>query len=199
MADRGEPYHNPDLASEVSGWSMVGENVGVGDAVEPIHSAFMASSQHRSAILSTDFTQIGVGVVQGADGRLWVVQVFRRPAASAAPAPAPAAPAAPAPPPAPVPGPAPAPAPPSSVPAPSTTAAPPTPPPTAPPMAAAAASSPERGPEARLIAASPLAAVLVPVPVDAAREAPGVAYVAALLLAAAVGMQGLTIRRLGLA
>ncbi|MGH9086307.1 MAG: CAP domain-containing protein, partial [Acidimicrobiales bacterium] len=95
MAERGQPYHNPQLGSEVSDWSMVGENVGVGDQVDAIHAAFMASSPHRSAILSPDFTQVGVGVHVSADARIWVVQVFRRPAAAATD-PAPAAPPAPA-------------------------------------------------------------------------------------------------------
>lgn len=98
MASEDRLYHNPSLGSEVQGWQAVGENVGVGASVDDIHRAFMASSTHRHAILSPEFTQVGMGVVFGADGRLWVAQVFRRPAGAAGgTAPAPGSAAAPAP------------------------------------------------------------------------------------------------------
>ncbi len=106
MARQNRLHHNPRLSSEVQGWESIGENVGVGTSVDDVHQAFMASESHRHAILSSDFTEVGVGVFVAEDGRLWISQVFRRPqpAASssppvtAAPAPAarPAAPAAPA-------------------------------------------------------------------------------------------------------
>lgn len=79
MATEQRLYHNPSLASEVTGWSAVGENVGVGASVDDIHRAFMASATHREAILSEGFTEIGLGVEVDAEGSLWVVQVFRRP------------------------------------------------------------------------------------------------------------------------
>jgi hypothetical protein len=91
MAAEGRLHHNPSLGSEVQDWEAVGENVGVGASVDDIHRAFMASASHRHAILSTAFTEVGLGVAFGPDGRLWVAQVFRRPMAAAAPAPAPAA------------------------------------------------------------------------------------------------------------
>ncbi len=81
MADEGRIYHNSQLGQEVSGWEALGENVGRGREVEPIHTAFMDSATHRANILETRFAQIGVGVaVRG--GELWVVQVFRQPEAS---------------------------------------------------------------------------------------------------------------------
>ena len=79
MAARGTLYHNPNLGSEVSGWQVVGENVGMGGDVASIHQAFMDSPEHRANILARDYTQIGVGTVTDADGVLWVVQVFRLP------------------------------------------------------------------------------------------------------------------------
>ena len=90
MAAEGRLYHNPNLANEVEGWEAVGENVGRGPSVDEIHRAFMASPSHRAGILSTTFTQVGVGVAIAADGEIWVAQVFRKPAAAPAPAPAPA-------------------------------------------------------------------------------------------------------------
>ncbi|MFZ5849971.1 MAG: CAP domain-containing protein, partial [Actinomycetota bacterium] len=67
MAGEGRLYHNPNLASEVRGWSFVGENVGVGPSAQAIQNAFMASPSHRSNILDRDFTEIGVGTAVGAD------------------------------------------------------------------------------------------------------------------------------------
>lgn len=201
MADRGEPFHNPDLTSEVSGWTLVGENVGFGPNPDLVHDAFMASAPHRSTILDARFTQVGVGAVRDANGRLWVVEVFRRPdAAAPAPAPAPAA-AAPAPAPAPAPrsapidptpGPAlvdPTPPAPTTVPPPppvtTTTVPAPTPPPPAPPR--------------EVEVAGLVVARTIPTPLaDLAADVPAAAWVGALLLAGVVALQGQALRRLGL-
>jgi hypothetical protein len=78
MASTGQLAHNPRLGSQVSGWRALGENVGVGGSASSIHSAFMGSSAHRANILSSRYTQVGVGVVSGG-GQLWVVEVFRQP------------------------------------------------------------------------------------------------------------------------
>jgi hypothetical protein len=204
MADRHEPFHNPNLGSEVQGWSIVAENVGMGPDVDTVHRLFMESASHRSSILSTDLTQVGVGVVRSADGYLWVAQVFRRPAAAAAPAPAPA----PAPP---APSSAPAPAPPRvAAPAPvaPTTTTPPTTAPPAPPTTAApappttvAAAAPQadlvaarRAAEVGALAAGPDVVGLTDLP----RAVPPAAAAATLLLAGVVGLQAATLRRLGL-
>jgi hypothetical protein len=87
MAAEHRLFHNPSLGSDVTGWDAVGENVGVGSSVDDIHQAFMASAHHRDAILSSEFTQVGLGVEVDADGALWVVEVFRLPTAPAAAAP----------------------------------------------------------------------------------------------------------------
>lgn len=79
MAARHSIYHNPNLGSEVSNWSSVGENVGMGPSVSSIHSAFMNSSSHRSNILSTTFTEVGIGTATGSDGTIYVSEVFRTP------------------------------------------------------------------------------------------------------------------------
>ena len=83
MADAADLHHNPALASEVTGWQKVGENVGRGPSVDPIHAAFMASPGHRQNILDGDWTELGVGVVVR-DGTVWVTQVFREPEAAPA-------------------------------------------------------------------------------------------------------------------
>lgn len=199
MADRGEPYHNPDLGSEVDGWDIVAENVGVGYEVDSIHTAFMESPTHRDNILNGDVTELGVGVVASPDGRLWVVEIFRRPMtepqASATPAPGPTAPAsalpraaAPAGPPSsatPVPAPA----------EPSTTAAATMAPP--PPTTATAALDfvevPRQAAQRSTLATT--ARVVLP---ELPKPVPVAASVAAFLLAGSVGLQGVTLRRLGL-
>ena len=79
MASRHTLYHNSNLGSEVSGWQVVGENVGYGGTVDSIHQAFMDSPAHRANILATDYTEIGVGTVTDSEGVLWVTQVFRLP------------------------------------------------------------------------------------------------------------------------
>ncbi|WP_369054294.1 CAP domain-containing protein [Kineococcus terrestris] len=103
MAAAGRLEHNPDLGRQLTGWSLVAENVGVGADAEQLDAAFHASPGHRANVLREDVTQLGVGAVRGGDGRLWVVQVFKLPAgvvapprgAAPAPAPEPAAAAAP--------------------------------------------------------------------------------------------------------
>lgn len=98
MADGGDLHHNPSLTSDVADWQRVGENVGRGPDVDVIHTAFMASPAHRANILEAGWSEVGVGV-EVRDGRVWVTQVFRVPAAGPAPEPA----AAPEPTPAPAP------------------------------------------------------------------------------------------------
>lgn len=95
MASSGTLAHNPSLASQVSGYRYVGENVGYGPDAGTIHRAFMNSASHRANILDSDYTEIGVAVVESG-GRLWVTQVFRAPSGAprAAAAPAKAAPPA---------------------------------------------------------------------------------------------------------
>ena len=94
MADSGTLYHNPNLTTDVTNWRWVGENVGYGPDVQTVHVAFMNSDAHRANILDTDYTEVGIGVVERGD-RVWVAEVFRRPetvtasSSSSAPAPAP--------------------------------------------------------------------------------------------------------------
>jgi peptidoglycan hydrolase-like protein with peptidoglycan-binding domain len=78
MASSGTLYHNPNLTAEVTNWRWVGENVGYGPDEATVHAAFMASPAHRDNILSTDYTELGIGVVVSG-GRVWVAEVFRQP------------------------------------------------------------------------------------------------------------------------
>ena len=204
MADQGEPGHNPNLGSEVQDWEIVAENVGVGPDVDAIHEAFMDSTEHRDIILHPDLTQIGLGVVQTPDGRLWVVEVLRKPQpqqqaeSSGEPEPEPErpTPAAPTPPPTPAPAG-------SSTTTPATT---PAASPTSAPTTVTTAQSPtlaaQAGPS-EVATGQGVAQVFAPVVVTprvagVAAELPAQAWVAAFLLAAVVGFQGQALRRLGL-
>ncbi len=79
MAAAHRIYHNPNLGSEVGNWRAIAENVGRGSSVSAIQSAFMASPAHRENILSTLYTEFGVGTARGSDGMIYVSEVFRRP------------------------------------------------------------------------------------------------------------------------
>ncbi len=78
MAESWTLFHNPNLTTDVTGWRYVGENVGYGPDTDTVHAAFMGSPGHRANILDSDYTELGVGVVER-DGRVWVVEVFRQP------------------------------------------------------------------------------------------------------------------------
>ncbi|GMQ98913.1 MAG: hypothetical protein BMS9Abin17_1447 [Acidimicrobiia bacterium] len=77
MAAKGSIYHNPGLAGVTSGWTTLGENVGVGFDVNQLHQAFMDSAGHRSNILG-DFNYVGVGVKVDDAGLVWVTVVFMK-------------------------------------------------------------------------------------------------------------------------
>lgn len=94
MAAAGTIYHSGATGSTVGAvvpdWTSVAENVGVGSTVAEVHSALMASSAHRANILG-DFNVLGVGVVRGADGRVYVTELFAKTATAVVePAPVPA-------------------------------------------------------------------------------------------------------------
>ena len=76
MAERRAIYHNSNLPSEARNWRKIGENVGRGPSVSAVHRAFMGSSSHRTHILDGAYDRIGIGVVEGSDGLLYVTEVF---------------------------------------------------------------------------------------------------------------------------
>jgi uncharacterized protein YkwD len=77
MAAQGRIYHSSSMSSGIkSGWSALGENVGMGGSVSQVESMFEGSGPHRANLLNGDFTQIGVGVAHGSDGQLYVTEFF---------------------------------------------------------------------------------------------------------------------------
>jgi Cysteine-rich secretory protein family len=94
--------HNPALRSQITNWTVLGENVGMAGDIASVQQAFMNSAPHRANILDSRYTQMGVGSATSTYPQckctvLWVVVDFRRPATTAAPAPPAPAPATPVP------------------------------------------------------------------------------------------------------
>jgi uncharacterized protein YkwD len=61
-------------------WQSSGENIAIYDTVERAESAFMNEphfqENHRGNILNASYTDVGIGVVQGPDGSLYITQDF---------------------------------------------------------------------------------------------------------------------------
>ncbi|MGH9156499.1 MAG: CAP domain-containing protein [Acidimicrobiales bacterium] len=91
MARTGTLQHTRSLNRLVVPGDGLGENVGYAASAQDVNREFMESSSHRSAILSSSYDEVGVGVVPG-DGVIWVSEIFRN-AAAPAPLPSPARPA----------------------------------------------------------------------------------------------------------
>lgn len=75
MAAKGTIWHGDSTPYKISGWTIYGENVGMGPTVADLHRAFMDSPDHRANILEKAFNQIGVGVVIK-DGTIFVTEIF---------------------------------------------------------------------------------------------------------------------------
>ncbi|MEA2453096.1 MAG: hypothetical protein QOG04_1806 [Actinomycetota bacterium] len=63
------------LRTRIGGWTILGENVGVGGTPASLMDAFMASPAHKANILHDAFRYFGVGSKM-ANGRLWVTVLF---------------------------------------------------------------------------------------------------------------------------
>ncbi|MFV0451363.1 MAG: CAP domain-containing protein [Propioniciclava sp.] len=79
LADIGDLVHQ-DLGEALSacgGLGAAGENIAYGQTTPAeVMDGWMNSSGHRANILNPSFTRLGVGRVEGADGRIYWVQVF---------------------------------------------------------------------------------------------------------------------------
>jgi hypothetical protein len=84
MAAAGTISHNPGLTGQVSGWSKLSENVGMGGSIQVIHDALVASHSHYVNLVDTEVTLIGIGVVRSGNA-VFIVENFMKPK-SAAPA-----------------------------------------------------------------------------------------------------------------
>jgi uncharacterized protein YkwD len=61
-------------------WKAVGENIAIYPSVARAEAGFMNephfSANHRGNILSSNYTEIGIGIVQAPDGSLYITQDF---------------------------------------------------------------------------------------------------------------------------
>ena len=89
MAAAGTISHNSNLARQVSGWTKLSENVGMGPNIETIHDALVASRSHYVNMIDTEVTLMGIGVVTSGNA-VFIVQNFKQPAGAVAPKVAPA-------------------------------------------------------------------------------------------------------------
>jgi uncharacterized protein YkwD len=55
---------------------VAGENVATASTLENAHRALWASPSHRGNLLLNQFTRVGVAVVRGPDGMVWVTEMF---------------------------------------------------------------------------------------------------------------------------
>jgi hypothetical protein len=99
MAGDGTISHNPSLTSQApNNWAQLGENVGMGGAVGVIQTAFINSPHHYENLANGAYNYVGIGVVHGANGTIFVTVDFMAAAAAGGGAPAPTAPKATSPP-----------------------------------------------------------------------------------------------------
>jgi hypothetical protein len=87
MAGAGTISHNPNLGAQISGWSALAENVGMGSSIDAVHQLLVNSAAHY-ANMTGDYTMAGAGVVN-AGGQVFVVQVFMLGRSAPPPPPAP--------------------------------------------------------------------------------------------------------------
>jgi uncharacterized protein YkwD len=77
MAAQGRLFHSSSLSTGIqNGWTALGENVGVGGAVDQLEAMFEGSGPHRANLLNGAYNQIGIGLARGADGQLYVTEFF---------------------------------------------------------------------------------------------------------------------------
>jgi uncharacterized protein YkwD len=75
MAGAGHIFHNSNLGAQApAGWRALGENVGMGGAVDGLHIAFMNSPGHRANVLG-DFDKAGIGIAMSGS-TMFVTEIF---------------------------------------------------------------------------------------------------------------------------
>ena len=89
MAKQGKMEHNLDGKKPTDRMRAAGyplgkgaENIGSGDPCVPLETlmeAWMESKGHRENILSTVYTEIGIGIAKDKDGQVYYTQVFGKP------------------------------------------------------------------------------------------------------------------------
>ena len=82
MAVDGTISHNPSLPNQVTAnWTQLGENVGMGGAVQAIQTAFINSPHHYENLANGAYHFVGIGVVDS-NGTIFVTVDFMAASAS---------------------------------------------------------------------------------------------------------------------
>ncbi|MFH1546509.1 MAG: S-layer homology domain-containing protein [Patescibacteria group bacterium] len=69
--------NDPDARRKLAGLSLpVGENLARDSKTEYAHAGLLRSAAHRANILVPEWTSVGLGIAEGADGQLFFVQEF---------------------------------------------------------------------------------------------------------------------------
>jgi hypothetical protein len=90
MAGAGAISHNPSFPNQVTAkWTRLGENVGTGPLVDVIQTAFINSPHHYENLVQPDYNYVGIGVVHGSNGAIYVTVDFMTLPGGAVSAPAP--------------------------------------------------------------------------------------------------------------
>jgi uncharacterized protein YkwD len=78
MATTQSLTHNPGLRQDITGWALLGENVGRSPTFTQLDAAFDASPEHRANELGP-YTTIGAAAVRDSNGELWVTIDLEQP------------------------------------------------------------------------------------------------------------------------
>lgn len=76
MAAGGQLFHSSLRADVTGNPRKMGENVAYAGSVEQAFQALLNSPPHLANMVDGSFNRVGVGVVVGSDGRVWVTMVF---------------------------------------------------------------------------------------------------------------------------
>lgn len=76
LARRGVLEHSSLADGMPGGWVRLAENVGRGPSIEAVQGQFLLSPSHRANMLDAGYQWLGTGHAVGADGLIYVVEVF---------------------------------------------------------------------------------------------------------------------------
>lgn len=75
MLRKDRLFHTVGLGSRITGWQVLGENVGYGIGVQRLHNVFLDSQGHYLNIIHSGYRHVGVGVQKDGD-KIWVSVIF---------------------------------------------------------------------------------------------------------------------------
>jgi uncharacterized protein YkwD len=76
MAGQGTLFHSTLRDGVTGAPRRMGENVAVAGSIDRAFQALVDSPPHYANMVDGSFNRVGVGIFQGADGRVWVTMVF---------------------------------------------------------------------------------------------------------------------------